>query len=205
LLLILSNSLRVTVVCPFRAVFENAFTFVINGIDVVTNAAEAAAFSPVVALQLSVDACTRKFIIYDDRFDSTTVSSFGRTLSGRSFGLYLADAYQLGVLCELLSNPELERSWVSSGLLDAMLLEDNLELEGEEELLSTLAAPSSYPMGVFEPGCGHGGFLSPEDIWARIIRGCNGHCGFCDTRCCFGASDFPSRCGVGVKRKRNSE
>jgi hypothetical protein len=106
------------VVRPFREVSEKAFTFVINGIGVLTNAAEAAAFSLVVAPQLSVDACARKFVVCDGRFDSATVSSFWRTLIGRSFGSYPVDAYRFEVLCELLSNPELECSWVSSGLLE---------------------------------------------------------------------------------------
>jgi hypothetical protein len=58
-----------------------AFAFVINGAAVRVRPSNAAALSPAVALQLSVDACERTFIIDDGEVNAGAVSLFGRLSS----------------------------------------------------------------------------------------------------------------------------
>jgi hypothetical protein len=54
-----------------------AFAFVINGAAVRAHPSDAAALSPAVALQLSVDACVRTFAVDDSEVNAGAVSLFG--------------------------------------------------------------------------------------------------------------------------------
>jgi hypothetical protein len=56
------------------AALANKFTFVMNGIPIEADVADAAALSPAVALQLSVDSCGRRFVV--DEVDSDAIPLF---------------------------------------------------------------------------------------------------------------------------------
>jgi hypothetical protein len=58
-----------------------AFAFVSNGTAVMTRPNDGAAFSPAVALQLSVDACGRTFVVDDGEVNVGAVSLFRRLSS----------------------------------------------------------------------------------------------------------------------------
>jgi hypothetical protein len=56
--------------------FDDQFVFVVNGVTFASNVVEAAALSPAVLTQLSVDACARCFVIDDDQIDPVDFFSF---------------------------------------------------------------------------------------------------------------------------------
>jgi hypothetical protein len=67
---------------PFRtADFGGAFAFVINGTAVRGRPSDAAAISPAVALQLSVNAFGRTLVVDDGEVNAGAVSLFGRLSS----------------------------------------------------------------------------------------------------------------------------
>jgi hypothetical protein len=67
------------------ATLANKFTFVMNGIAVEADVADAAALSPAVALQLSVDSCARRLVV--DEVDSDAISHLKGVLSGAGSGV----------------------------------------------------------------------------------------------------------------------
>jgi hypothetical protein len=123
---------------------------VINGHRIDTNVAEAAAVSPAVALQLSVDACSRSFTIMDSRITGGSLPEFGRLLSGG----VIPEPSNLGYLCEKLENPSLEQkvlhppdggndstdsiSLFSVDALDGLLSDGIVQIESEDWLLLRL-------------------------------------------------------------------
>jgi hypothetical protein len=54
----------------------DAFTFVVNGTTVKVSTSDAVALSPAVAVQLSVDACGRTFVVDDPEVNATAISFF---------------------------------------------------------------------------------------------------------------------------------
>jgi hypothetical protein len=94
---------------PLRAIpFGADFTFVINGNAFVRNTAESAALWPAVALQLSVDACERKFSLFDGRMD---IPPFDRLFSQSPEVFVGADKRSLDQLFGSLWNPALETAF----------------------------------------------------------------------------------------------
>jgi TPR repeat protein len=121
------------------------FAFVINGTVTETSAAAAAALSPAVALQLSVDPCARTFAIDDPRICGRLLPAFARLLAGGR----LSRPSLLGSLARPLGHPALEGmllprssadsiSLLSVDALDALLSEAAIALDGEDSLLSAL-------------------------------------------------------------------
>jgi hypothetical protein len=60
-------------IAPLQA---GVFTFVINGTTVTMSASDAVALSPAVALELSVDACARTFIVDEPEVNATAIPFF---------------------------------------------------------------------------------------------------------------------------------
>jgi hypothetical protein len=85
------------------------FRFVINGTPIETGVAEAAAFSPAVVLELSVDACARTFTVRNSRISGSAAREFERVLSGRSIPRAGANTGPLSLLFGRLSNSDLEQ------------------------------------------------------------------------------------------------
>jgi hypothetical protein len=90
------------------ATLANKFTFVMNGLPVEADVADAAALSPAVALQLSVDSCSRRFVV--DEVHSDAIPLFKDVLScARSRPSASGDDERsLSVLFGQLRNPLLE-------------------------------------------------------------------------------------------------
>jgi hypothetical protein len=69
-------------IAPIRtADLGGAFAFVINGAAVRAHPSDAAALSPAVALQLSVNACGQTFVVDDGAVNARAVSLSGRLSS----------------------------------------------------------------------------------------------------------------------------
>jgi hypothetical protein len=106
------------------------FTFLINGAAVVTSPAEAAALSPEIAAQLSVDACARTFSVCDPRIG---VSPFDRLLSQSTAAILGDDRGSLGLLFGELWNNSVEAAFLVAPSLGSLSL---LSLDALDSLLS---------------------------------------------------------------------
>jgi hypothetical protein len=98
-----------TVVSLVEAIPCSEFTFIVNDATFTTSIIEAIKLSPAVQMQLSVDACARRFIIYDSKIDSTAFSSLQRLCSHAEVLLEKKLQTSLVLLSRWLCNPELEQ------------------------------------------------------------------------------------------------
>jgi hypothetical protein len=136
-----------------RAAVSQDFTVAINGTQIGRSATEAAALSPAVALQLSVDACAHKMNVHDGRIGSLAISSFWRLLNAGGVSLSPSKSRSLGLLFGRLSNPDLEcrftglaptdsLSLLSVDALDALLSDGGMalpiSLDSEDALLEAI-------------------------------------------------------------------
>jgi hypothetical protein len=141
-----------------RSLPDSLFTLVVNGVQLELKTADAASISPAVALQLSVDACSRRFTLRDDRLSPSVLSALRGLLSG---DCHLAGSDDLGRLLPQLSNFALERAFIrappfsseslsllSADALDALLAEGSVPLESEDSLFFALLAlgPEYFPL-----------------------------------------------------------
>jgi hypothetical protein len=85
--------------------FDDSFDFVVNGTTIKSNIREAAALSPAIREQLSVDACARQFVLSDDRIAVSNFNSLQSFLSGNS--IPVGDSVLF--LSQFLKNDALER------------------------------------------------------------------------------------------------
>jgi hypothetical protein len=142
---------------------HTGFTFVINGTPIETGSVEAMALSPAVALQLSVDACSRTFAVCDGRIGFDAVRLFRCFLSGESAVTSPSATGGLSCLMGWLGNSSLELyflsrrgvcrplseaiSLLSVEALDSLLTDfvfgTGTGIEGEGWLLSTLVGCGS--------------------------------------------------------------
>jgi hypothetical protein len=137
---------------------------VINGDAIETGITEAAAVSPAVVLQLSVDACARTFAVRDSRISGAVLPPFARLLFRGSAAPKIASDPELSLLFGRLCNPDLERqsllrpnggpsvsdaiSLLSVEALDALLSDGSFGIGSEGALLSTLLrlGPDFFPL-----------------------------------------------------------
>jgi hypothetical protein len=115
-------------IAPLRAAYlGEAFAFVINGTSVPSPVSAAAALSPAVSLQLSVDSCARRFIFNESEVNSDAISFFERLLSDPS--AYNLIDRRLTVLFKGLWNPSLEEAcFFTEPLACAPALADSISL-----------------------------------------------------------------------------
>jgi hypothetical protein len=130
------------------ALLYDSFVFVMKGSVIESDIAEAAALSPAVWEQLSVDICARKFVLSDDEigWDVRSLQSFlsGRDISNdKSQGLQsrLFDKISrarpfLGCSkADVLRNlSDLESADLSVEALDSLLLSESVSVESEDAL-----------------------------------------------------------------------
>jgi hypothetical protein len=115
------------------ATLANKFTFVMNGIAVEADVSDAAALSPAVALQLSVDSCVRRFVVDEVSYDA--ISLFKDVLSGAGSGVSASVARPLSCLFGRLRNSVLELAVLfAGGCSSAPFLSDSLWLLSLEAL-----------------------------------------------------------------------
>jgi hypothetical protein len=69
------------------ALFGSSFAFVVNGAVFQSDIAEAAALSPFVREQLSVDACAREFVLCESDIGPSTAASLLSILSGTAISV----------------------------------------------------------------------------------------------------------------------
>jgi hypothetical protein len=122
------------------ATLANKFTFVMNGLPIEADVADAAALSPAIALQLSVDSCARRFVV--DEVHSDAISHFKGVLSGAKSGVS-GSAFvgrSLSLLFGRLRNPLLELAVLFAGGGNSVpFLSDSLSLLSLEALDSVLS------------------------------------------------------------------
>jgi hypothetical protein len=143
------------------AFFDDSFSFVVNGVVIVSDILETAALSPAVREQLSVDACAREFVLTDPQIEAADIHSLQCLFSGKAIPIRRS----LSLLSRLLENSGLEKlflgcsktgiqatlsDWVkgirielqstdlsrlSIDLLDSLLLSESVSVGSEDELL----------------------------------------------------------------------
>jgi hypothetical protein len=98
-------------ITPIQAgCLTDSFRFTINGTPVCVSGNAASGFSPAVALQYSVDACAREFVVEDQEVNATAISFFESFISGSksSVSLSPSDWGSLSFLFGHLWNTPLE-------------------------------------------------------------------------------------------------
>jgi hypothetical protein len=155
---------------------------VINGDTIETGVTEAAAVSPAVALQLSVDPCARTFTVRDGRISGGALTQFARLLSGGSAAMGAVSEPQLSLVLGRLSNSSLEQkffqpfdgrpsasdgiSLLSVDALDALLSDGGVAIDSEGALLSTLLRLGSDFFPLFRHV--RWNFLNPEELVSAL-------------------------------------
>jgi hypothetical protein len=91
--------------------FGSSFTFVVNGAVIESDVAEAAALSPFVREQLSVDGCAREFVLWDSSVGSSAIVSLKHFFSGSVISVGRSER----VLSGYFGNCALECDFLSCG------------------------------------------------------------------------------------------
>jgi hypothetical protein len=183
------------------AILSDAFTFVVNGREVLVDLVEAIALSPAIQGQLQIDSCANRFVIDDSRVNLSDLSSLRSLLSDSPISFDQSSLTSLLLLSRRLCNTELEHliilsssfsdlnslstnilSQLSFDALDDLLSSPSLQIESEDALLSfILNLGSSY---------------SP--LLRHIQLEFLSSAGICQLRDCFATCDFSESLWCGV-------
>jgi hypothetical protein len=115
-------------------------TFVVNGTEFAGDIAEAVTLSPAVQDHLTVDACSRRFIISDARIDPSAFLSLQSLFSSSSTATANSHLPSLVLLSQQLLNPSLEQHFFS--VLHSPDF-TRLSLDAADDLLSRECFPTS--------------------------------------------------------------
>jgi hypothetical protein len=169
------------------ALFGSSFAFVVNGAVIESDIAEAAALSPFVREQLSVDYCAREFVLCESSVGPSAIASFQNFVSGSAISVGHSEVLLSGhfgnarlechfLVCAkagiaaTLSQTVIEKrmafesadfAGLSFEPLDDLLLRSSVMIESEDDLLRVILSFRSYRFLLkhIQPG-----FLSAESV-----------------------------------------
>jgi hypothetical protein len=115
-----------------KAQLSESFEFVVNGTVIEIDLSEAAALSPAVQEQLSVDGCARAFFVDDSGIETADIHSLQLLLSGETISIRKSQ----GLLSSFLGNVSLERLFLGCSKADIRMNLSNLVIEERFDLES---------------------------------------------------------------------